>query len=198
MVMCGVLQWERAAPRIAFEGSGVRGQGAEAGCGGSDSADNPQSAIAPIIIEASPTLHPSFFTLHSPLGGFLFSYTVAALIVGLGLLIGWACKVSYQAAEKAEYAAEGGKSGGKFRRFRNAIGDRSRRRPLVRWKGPWSAKSPARPTANGPRGQWTVDSGQWAVNPKSEIRTFSCRLAQIQRDFRLDGNHLRQWGEGHS
>ena len=68
--------------------------------------------------------------------------------------------------------------GGKFRRFRNAIGDRSRRRPLVRWNGPWWAKSAARPTANGPRGQWTVDSGQWAVNPKSEIRTFSCRLAR--------------------
>jgi hypothetical protein len=43
-----------------------------------------------IVIEAAVDRAPQF----SPLGGLAFSYSLAALIVGVGMLIGWACKVS--------------------------------------------------------------------------------------------------------
>ena len=64
-----------------------------------------------------------------------------------------------------------------------------------------SAGSPARSIAGGPSGQWSVVSGQWSVspkspipNPKSQIRNSSSRLAQVQPDFGLHGDHLRHAG----
>jgi hypothetical protein len=47
----------------------------------------------PIIIDGTPPLHsPLFALVHG--GGFLFSYAAAVVIVGIGLLIGWAYQVS--------------------------------------------------------------------------------------------------------
>ena len=54
----------------------------------------PASApIPPIIIEASPSLHAASSILY-PVGSFVFSYAAAVVIVGIGLLIGWAYQVS--------------------------------------------------------------------------------------------------------
>ena len=53
------------------------------------------SSIPPIVLDLSPSLHSPLFTLQSPLGSFLFSYTAAALILGLAFLIGWAWKIHY-------------------------------------------------------------------------------------------------------
>ena len=36
------------------------------------------SSIPPIVLDLSPTLHSPLFTLHSPVGSFLFSYVVGA------------------------------------------------------------------------------------------------------------------------
>ena len=44
----------------------------------------------PIMLQASPDLPVPY----SPLGGFLFSYAVAAAIVAIGLLVGWMYQVS--------------------------------------------------------------------------------------------------------
>jgi hypothetical protein len=57
----------------------------------SEGLDTPVSpTFAPIIIQTSPGIPSSF----SPSGSFLFSYAVAAVTVAIGLLIGWACRVS--------------------------------------------------------------------------------------------------------
>jgi hypothetical protein len=48
------------------------------------------SASLPIIIQTSPDLPAPY----SPLGGFLFSYAVAAATVAIGLLVGWMYQVS--------------------------------------------------------------------------------------------------------
>ncbi len=48
------------------------------------------SAPLPIVIQASPDLPAPY----SPLGGFLFSYAVAAALVAIGLLVGWMYQVS--------------------------------------------------------------------------------------------------------
>ena len=42
----------------------------------------------------SPPLHAPVSAIYSPMGSFAFSYLVAALIVGLGLMIGWVYQVS--------------------------------------------------------------------------------------------------------
>jgi hypothetical protein len=53
-----------------------------------------EEETAPIVIQASPVLHASLSSLHLPLGGLMFSYSVAAVVVAVGLLVGWACHVS--------------------------------------------------------------------------------------------------------
>ena len=49
-----------------------------------------------IVLDVSPTLQAPLFTLHSPVGSFLFSYTMAALMLGLALLAGWTWKISHE------------------------------------------------------------------------------------------------------
>jgi hypothetical protein len=49
----------------------------------------------PIILDLSPVRRAPLFTLHSPVGGFLFSYLTATLILGIGLLVGWTWKISH-------------------------------------------------------------------------------------------------------
>ncbi len=60
----------------------------------------PESAIPPIIIDSSPTIHYPLFTIHSQLGGWLFSYAAATVLMGMAILGAWAYKVSldYQLA----------------------------------------------------------------------------------------------------
>ncbi|MGA7702214.1 MAG: hypothetical protein WCB27_21680 [Thermoguttaceae bacterium] len=55
--------------------------------------DAPVAAPLPAIIEASPALPAPASTLY-PFGSFVFSYAAAVVIVGIGLLIGWAYQVS--------------------------------------------------------------------------------------------------------
>jgi hypothetical protein len=58
-------------------------------------ASHQPSFIPPIILDFSPTVRePSLTTLFAP-GGFLFSYTMSAVLVGIGLLVGWTWRVSY-------------------------------------------------------------------------------------------------------
>ena len=171
MDLHGRLQWRfRGGRRGRGEREERRGDGGEAAFADNQpSTINGQpSTIAPIIIEASPTLRPSFFTLHSPLGGFLFSYTVAALIVGLGLLIGWACKVSYQAAEKAEFVATRGDSRGQVSPLRQQ-GQRQASPPAA-GAAERAVVGQVTGTADCHWATWTVDSGQWAVGSEAEIR----------------------------
>ena len=48
---------------------------------------------APIVIQPSPPLYAPILAFYSPMGGFAFSYLVAAVIVALGLMIGWVYRV---------------------------------------------------------------------------------------------------------
>ena len=50
---------------------------------------SPRSSLTCPRLSTSP-----LFTLHSPVGSFLFSYTMAAVILGLALLAGWTWKIS--------------------------------------------------------------------------------------------------------
>jgi hypothetical protein len=50
--------------------------------------------VPPIVLDLSPALPSPLFTLHSPVGGFMFSYMMAAVIVAVGLLVGGRLKVS--------------------------------------------------------------------------------------------------------
>ncbi len=73
------LQWKQ----LSEEGSGVGVQG-------------------PIIIDTGPTIHYPLFTTQSPLGGWLFSYAAATVIMCVAILGAWAYKVSLSRAEVAE------------------------------------------------------------------------------------------------
>jgi hypothetical protein len=75
------------------EGSGSTVQGSELQDPKSQ-IQNPSPVIPPIILDGSPGLHSPLFALHSPVGGFLFSYTMSALLVGIGLLVGWTWRIS--------------------------------------------------------------------------------------------------------
>jgi hypothetical protein len=79
----------------------IRGDGGRRGetpiRGDSLSPPPPSVTIPPIVIQPVPTHLPSAFSLNAPLGGMLFSYAVSALLVCLGMLIGWTWKVSASA-----------------------------------------------------------------------------------------------------
>ncbi len=55
------------------------------------SSDDPPGPFPSIPLLLLSDQNPRF----SPLGSFVFSYSLAALIIGAGILIGWACKVSH-------------------------------------------------------------------------------------------------------
>jgi hypothetical protein len=58
-------------------------------------------ASAPLAlpwIDPTPSLHPSLFTLQSPFGALLFSYTVSALILGVAIVGTWAYKITFSQA----------------------------------------------------------------------------------------------------
>ncbi len=59
------------------------------------------AAAAPIVIQAPP-LHAPVSPIYSPIGSFAFSYLVAAVVVGLGLLIGWAFQVPNPRVDRQE------------------------------------------------------------------------------------------------
>ena len=63
--------------------------------------DPPASTPLPAIIEASPALPAPASTLY-PFGSFVFSYAAAVVIVGIGLLIGWAYQVSTPRPDQRE------------------------------------------------------------------------------------------------
>lgn len=51
-------------------------------------------ACAPIVIQTDPSMPTPFAPPYASIGGFAFSYVVASLLVGFGLLLGWACQIS--------------------------------------------------------------------------------------------------------
>jgi hypothetical protein len=57
-----------------------------------------------VVIQTSPILHVPYSTPYAQFGGFAFSYVVATLIVGIGLLIGWACQVTIPQSAPQEIA----------------------------------------------------------------------------------------------
>jgi hypothetical protein len=59
----------------------------------------PAEQSIPVIIQASPILSTPLSAFHTSVGGLLFSYGVAAFVVAVGLMIGWACQVSYPQAD---------------------------------------------------------------------------------------------------
>jgi hypothetical protein len=55
----------------------------------------PNSAPIPsIVIQSDPSVYPSNFNLNTPLGSMLFSYALSAMLVCLGMLIGWTWTIS--------------------------------------------------------------------------------------------------------
>ena len=68
--------------------SRVTGQGSE-----TSGPHFPLSSIPPIVLDLSSPAPSPLFSLHSPVGSFVFSWTTAAVILGVGLLIGMAWKV---------------------------------------------------------------------------------------------------------
>jgi hypothetical protein len=56
---------------------------------------NPIPFIPPIILDLSPAVRHSIAAQVFSPGGFLFSYTMSALIVGIALLVGWTWKIHY-------------------------------------------------------------------------------------------------------
>ena len=55
----------------------------------------PLGHAPPIILDLSPALRSPLLSLHSPVGGFLFSYLGGAVLLGICLLIGWAWRIHY-------------------------------------------------------------------------------------------------------
>ncbi len=55
----------------------------------------PETIVPPIIIDSSRTIHYPLFTIHSPLGAWLFSYAAATVITGMAILGAWVYKVSH-------------------------------------------------------------------------------------------------------
>ncbi len=115
------IRAERAAQTArqsaAEEDSGFTVQGSECGVGAAvelpHELEVPEAAslIPPIIIiDTSPTIHYPLFTIHSSLGGWLFSYGVATLLMGVAILGAWTYKVSLEAEiarDQAQPAPQG-------------------------------------------------------------------------------------------
>ena len=55
----------------------------------------PLSSFPPIVLDLPLTPPSPLFTFDSSVGGFLFSYTTAAVILGIALLIGWTWTIHY-------------------------------------------------------------------------------------------------------
>ena len=118
--------------------------------------DNPQFCVPPIILDVSPAEHPPLFTLHSPVGAFLFSYLIGALLLGIGLLLGLTWRISHD---------------------QQVVHNTAPQAPTVRKPAsetPLVARITG--TADCVWTTWTVDGGQWTVggeaqipNPKSQI-----------------------------
>ena len=64
----------------------------------------PAEEALPVILQASPILHAPLSAFNSSLGGLLFSYSVAAVVVAVGMMIGWACQVSYPQSDRQQVA----------------------------------------------------------------------------------------------
>jgi hypothetical protein len=71
-------------------------------------ADEPDAVpLPPVVIQTSPVFHVPTTTFFSPLGSFVFSYAAAAVIVGVGLLVGWAHQVSIPRLDRREIVGAG-------------------------------------------------------------------------------------------
>ena len=114
------------------------------------------SPALPIVVETSPlsTVSTSLFAnVFSP-GSYMFSYSLALFIVGVGLLIGWACQVP----RNQEVAATGQRPAHNQFQLQNknqslwvvspawpiAAGPIARREPSVTLTSPWAASTPWR------------------------------------------------------
>ncbi len=75
---------------------------------GIDAAD--AVAAVPTVIQDSP-LHAPVSAVYSPMGSFAFSYLVAAVVVGFGLMIGWAYHVPNPRVDGPKTADVGPPSG---------------------------------------------------------------------------------------
>jgi hypothetical protein len=76
-------------------GSALPGQPFAVGDRASWRTDSPADVpFLPIIVQNSPGLPTAVSSFLSPFGSLAISYLLAAVIVGIGLLIGWACQVS--------------------------------------------------------------------------------------------------------
>ena len=132
------------------EDSGVRVQGSVA-ANPQSTIHNPQLLSPPIILDLSPAPHSPPFTLHSPVGSFLFSYTMASLFLGLALLIGWAWRTSSdqqlartarpQSARIVEHSGRR-RWWGAFRARPSAAGPIPRPPPPTASPSPWAEDMP--------------------------------------------------------
>ena len=103
----------------------------------------------PVIVDVSPTLQSPLFTLHSPIGNFLFSYLVGAVLLGISLLIGWTWRIHYD-QQVVQHAPRQG-----------SVFDESEMEP----------RSVGRITGlvDCQWAKWSVVSRQWSVVSESEI-----------------------------
>ena len=96
VILHAMLRWVHASP-LGAEIANPDKSSAE----GETAADDSAPDQTPLIAQTSPafptllaTLPSSYSGFSSPLGSLLFSYLLAGVIVGVGILIGWVCQVS--------------------------------------------------------------------------------------------------------
>ena len=128
---------------------------------------DPEPLIPPIIIDTSGPSPSPVFSLHSPLGGWLFSYAAATVITGVAILGAWVYKVSLTTSRRGRRRPAAGRLAGTTSRSRSP-----------------SAGSPARPIAAGPIRK----------TPRRRRRPPG---PQVRVGLRPDGNHLPDRGQSH-
>ena len=103
----------------------------------------PEPLIPPIVIDTSSPIPSSLFSIHSPLGGWLFSYGVATLITGMAILAPGRTRCRTTTNLPGPAVAENSR--------RLTAPGAALREPLAPAKEPeLSAGSPAWPIADGP------------------------------------------------
>jgi probable HAF family extracellular repeat protein len=73
---------------------GARGEALAAGAPATREDGMMKNVIPPIVLAPTPGSHTPLLGFHSPVGGFLFSYGMSAVILGIALVVGWAWRVS--------------------------------------------------------------------------------------------------------
>ena len=163
MDLHGRLQWRfRGGPQGGADKAERAAEGEEARL-----ADDQPSAVVPIILDLSPPQHSPLFTLRSTVGGFLFSYAVSALMLGIALLAGWTWTISRDQQIAQEERGTSHKPGSPpFLPEPQSVGRITGAVDCV-----WA--------------KWSVASGQWSAVGESEIHNSQSQIPNQELLVRL-------------